>query len=236
MKQRIWELDAFRGICIIGVVIVHYVFDLIDLYGLVSWDYPPSILFLMDWGGILFVVLSGICVTLGKNHIQRGLQVLFCGLIITAVTYGMYRMDLARKDILIYFGILHCLGICMILWHFLQHLPNWVLWLSSLPLVVLGFYLDTISPVNHLWLLPLGILPPTFSTADYFPLLPYLGFFLLGAFIGRTFYRNQQTLLPKIDPQHPIVHFFRFCGRHSLAIYLLHQPVLFGILLLMGKL
>ena len=49
MKHRIWELDAFRGICILGMVIVHLVFDLIDLYQLVSWDYPPIILFFMDW-------------------------------------------------------------------------------------------------------------------------------------------------------------------------------------------
>ena len=76
MKQRIWELDALRGLCILGMVAVHFVYDLVELYGLVQWQYPALFSFIKDWGGVLFLVLSGICVTLGRSHIRRGLQVL----------------------------------------------------------------------------------------------------------------------------------------------------------------
>ena len=38
MKKRIWELDAFRGICILGVVFVHFVYDLVELYRIVDWE------------------------------------------------------------------------------------------------------------------------------------------------------------------------------------------------------
>jgi uncharacterized membrane protein len=81
--------------------------------------------------------------------------------------------------------------------------------------------------------MPLGLVPPSFSTSDYFPLLPNLGWFLLGAVMGRTIYRKKQTLLPFVSPKNPIVRFFSFLGRHSLWIYLLHQPILSGICMLL---
>ena len=39
MKKRVWELDAFRGLCVLGMVIVHFVYDLVELYGIVDWKY-----------------------------------------------------------------------------------------------------------------------------------------------------------------------------------------------------
>ena len=48
MKKRIWELDVFRGICILGVIAVHFVYDMVELYGLVKWEYPPLFSFIKD--------------------------------------------------------------------------------------------------------------------------------------------------------------------------------------------
>ena len=232
MKHRIWELDAFRGVCILGMVIVHLIYDLIDLYQLVSWEYPQIILFLMDWGGVLFVVLSGICATLGRKSARRGLIVLGAGMIVTAVTYGMYRLGFADKDILIYFGVLHCLGSCMLLWWLFKRLPTWLLALLAVAAVAAGFYVNALPRVDIYYLMPFGLPWKGFASSDYFPLLPYLGWFLLGSIIGRTAYRRKDTLLPTVDPNVPILRFLRFCGRHSLWIYLLHQPILSGILML----
>ena len=67
MKKRIWELDALRGFCILGVIIVHFIFDLVELYGIIDWEYPVLFEFIKDWGGILFILLSGICVA-GYGH------------------------------------------------------------------------------------------------------------------------------------------------------------------------
>ena len=103
MKKRIWELDAFRGLCILGVVMVHLIYDLVELYGILDWQYPTWFAFIKEWGGILFLLLSGICATLGSHSVRRGLVVFACGMIITGVTYGMYRMDMADKGIIIYF-------------------------------------------------------------------------------------------------------------------------------------
>ena len=232
MKRRIWELDVFRGVCILGVIAVHFVYDLVELYGILDWEYPPIFSFIKNWGGVLFVLLSGICATLGRRSIRRGLIVFGCGMLITAVTYGMTLFGF-DKSILIYFGVLHCLGTCMILWALFRKLPTWALALLGIAMVIAGMYLKGVYPVSHFWLMPLGILPEYLPTSDYFPLLPNLGYFLLGAVLGRTVYRKQESLLPSVSQKNIFVRFFSFCGRQSLLIYLLHQPILNAVCMLL---
>ena len=233
MKKRIWELDAFRGICILGMVVVHFVYDLAELYRIIDWTYPAWFSLVKDWGGVLFLVLSGICVTLGRHNVRRGLIVVLCGFICTGVTYGMYRFGMADRSIIIWFGVLHCLGSCMLLWFFFKRLPTWALALCSLPLIAVGIWLRS-QRFEFRWLVPLGFLYRGFASSDYFPLLLNLGFFLVGAVLGRTLYRKQQTLLPMVREDNGIVRFLSTCGRQSLWIYLLHQPILSGISMLLA--
>lgn len=233
MKKRIWELDAFRGICILGVIIVHFVYDLTDLYGIIQWEYPDWFSFIKEWGGVLFLLISGISATLGSRSVRRGIIVLLGGAAITAVTYGMYKFFGFHKSIIIYFGVLQCLGCCMILWWLFKRLPTWALAVIGLAMVAAGLYLRTVTLVDHPWLIPLGFTYPWFASSDYFPLLPNLGFFLLGAVLGRTVYRKKETLLPMVPETNILVRTLCFCGRQSLWIYLLHQPVLAGICMLL---
>ncbi len=231
MKKRIWELDAFRGICILAMVLVHLVYDLVELYSLIPWEYPRWFRFVKDWGGVLFILVSGISATLGSRSVRRGLVVLLCGMVCTGVTCGMYRLDMAGKGILIYFGVLHCLGCCMLLWALLRRLPTAALAGIGALLIALGFYLRG-QLFSFSWLMPLGFLYPGFQSSDYFPLILNLGFFLAGAALGRLIYPEKKTLLPQVNAQNPIVRFLTLCGRHSLWIYLLHQPILSGITML----
>ena len=229
MKKRIWELDVFRGICILGVIAVHFVYDLVEMYGLVKWDYPALFTFVRDWGGVLFLLLSGTCVTLGSHSVRRGLIVFGCGLLISAVTAGMYLLKLYDRSIIIYFGVLHCLGICMILWPLFRKLPWWALLLIGSVLVAAGFYLQALPAPNHNYLVIFGMPAETFVSADYFPLLPHFGFFLLGSVLGKTVYRSKESLLPKVNTKNVLIRFLSFCGKQSLWLYLLHQPLLNGI-------
>jgi len=228
MKKRIWELDALRGICILGVILFHFVFDLTVLYRIVDWDPPALFTFVQQWGGTLFVVLSGICVTLGSRSVRRGLVVFCGGLLVSAVTCGMYAFGFSDRSIIIYFGVLHCLGVCMLLWPVFRKL-HWAI-LAALGgiFALLGLHFMNLW-VDTPWLILLGLTPHGFVTSDYFPLLPYLGFFLLGAALGKTLYRNKASLLPKVNAGWFPLNFFCFCGRQSLWIYLLHQPLLNGI-------
>ena len=225
-KTRIWELDALRGLCILGMIAVHLLFDLTGFYGAISFEYPGWLLFLMDWGGVAFFLISGICATLGSRCIRRGLIVLGCGLLISAVTVAMYRMGIAVKAVIIYCGVLHCLGACMILWAVFRRFPNWLLAVLGNGLIALGLWFKTLTIQSH-WLFWLGLLYDGFSTSDYFPLLPFLGFFLLGGWLGRVLYRKKTSLLPGFRCK-PL----EWIGRHSLPIYLLHQPILTGLLFL----
>lgn len=229
MKSRIWELDALRGICILGMVAVHLIYDLVDLYALVDWDYPAAFVFAQNWGGVLFLLISGICVTLGSRSMRRGLTVFACGMVCTGVTAGMVALDLAGKSMIIWFGILHCLGVCMLLWPVFRKLPAAVLAALGIVLAALGLWLDASVRVSFPWLVPLGIAFAGFATADYFPLLPNLGFFLLGAALGKTLYKRKMSLLPRVNAQNPALRFLQGCGKHSLWIYLLHQPILTGL-------
>ena len=232
MKNRIWELDAFRGLCIIGMVIVHLIYDLTELYGILDWQYPAWFSFIKDWGGLLFLGLSGLCATLGSRSARRGLIVLGCGILCTAVTTGMYLLGLSGKSIIIYFGVLHCLGVCMLVWPLLKKSPAWLLFLLGAAVVAAGFWAEGIQTQSR-WLFPLGILYPGFSSSDYFPLLPNLGYFLLGAALGKLLYRRKQTLFPTVNHRSILLRPLQFCGRHSLWIYLLHQPLLSGICFLL---
>ena len=226
MKKRIWELDALRGLCVLGMVLVHLVFDLVEMYALVDWEYPQWFVLLKEWGGLLFLLISGICVTLGSHCIKRGLLVFLCGLLCTAVTWVMAFLDFADTSMVIWFGVLHCLGICMLLWPLFSRLPTWLLAIVSAILTCAGFYF-IYNVTADTWLgVPFGIVFPGFSTPDYFPLLPYLGLFLFGAVLGKLIYKGKTSLLPNVNPRNPIIAFFTMLGRHSLWIYLLHQPIL----------
>jgi uncharacterized membrane protein len=234
VKRRIWELDAFRGICIIGVMIVHFVYDLVDLYKIIDWKYPEWFWFVKQWGGVLFLLLSGTCITLGKHPIRRGLIVFGAGLIISIVTWAMYAWFNFSKGIMIYFGVLHCLGVCMLLWPIFRKLPWWILLPVGIGLVWLGLYCKGLT-VENPYLFPIGLTTKSFASSDFFPLLPNLGFFLVGSAIGKTLYRKKESLLPALDGK-PVIGFFQWCGRQSLWIYLIHQPILNGICMLLMEL
>lgn len=232
-RQRIWELDAFRGLCILCVILVHAVFDFQYFMG---WNIrlPALIQFIMDYGGVLFVILSGVCVTLGSHSVRRGIIVLACGMGITAVTVGMVALNMAGEDLVIRFGVLQLLGVCMILYPILKRLPTWTLATIGVVIVSLGYWFGTMQ-VENPYLYVLGLRTPGFVSGDYFPLLPHLGWFLLGAVLGRTAYKNRRTLLPKVRPEWPIIRFFSFCGRQSLWIYLIHQPIVYGLMMLLAR-
>ena len=69
--------------------------------------------------------------------------------------------------------------------------------------------------------------------ADYMPLLPWLGVFLIGCLIGRVCYTERRSLLPaKNKTAKAITAPVEFVGRHSLIIYLVHQPIVYGIMYL----
>lgn len=221
MKKRIWELDAARGLALIGMVLIHLHYDVVELYGL--WDWNPGWyqLFKNNYGAI-FLLISGISATLGSRPVKRGLLVFCCGFLCTGATVGMYLLGFAGKDIIIYFGVLQCLGCCMMLWPLFRRANSALLAILAFVMIALGLWLRTVG-FSFPWLTVLGFAPYGFASSDYFPLFPNLGYFLLGGVLGRALYAEKKSLLPR---ENPPAKALQWMGRKSLPIYLLHQPIL----------
>lgn len=184
----------------------------------------------------LFFLIAGIAMTLSYARaddrsfwriFRRGGKIFAWGMVITVVTWFFLPEDF------VIFGVLHCIGISIILaFPFLKR-QLWALPVGVLCLVA-GNYLENFT-FPFPWLLWLGFVPKQFYTVDYFPLLPWFGLFLLGIFLGGLLYPSGQRRFPfPASPRFPLLRGVMFLGRHSLVIYLLHQPVLLALLAALG--
>lgn len=233
--QRIWEIDFLRGVSIILMVGYHLLFDLGSFRGVERFLGFSTDLSSTAWTiaqfffAGLFVVLSGISSTLSRSNVRRGLRLLAVSLAVTAVTYVF------DPSSTVIFGILQCLAFSMLIYGaaFAKTGPAacaaWGALVLGLGAVVP--VLKKALAVRFDWLLPFGIHSPTFSSFDYFPLIPWFGAFLVGAALGKSVYASKRSLIPWRLP----VTFVNIAGRHSLLIYIVHQPVIMGVLYLLGQ-
>jgi uncharacterized membrane protein len=240
MKQaerasRIWEIDFLRGLAIILMVGYHLLFDLGEFRGVKRF-----LGFSTDLGSVawtvaqyffagLFVVLSGTSSTLSRSNVRRGLKLLAVSLFVTVATY------IFDPSSVVFFGILQCLAFSMLIYGAAFEKTRPVACAAWGALVIgLGAALPIMNKglaVRFDWLLPFGIHSPSYSSFDYFPLIPWLGIFLVGAALGKSIYAAKRSLLPWRLPR----TFVNAAGRHSLLIYLVHQPVIMGVLYVLGR-
>jgi uncharacterized membrane protein len=233
-RQRIWEIDFLRGLSIILMVGYHLLFDLGDFRGVERFLGFSTDLSTTAWTvaqmffATLFIVLSGISSTLSRSNLRRGLRLLAVSLAVTAVTYVF------DPSSAVFFGILQCLAVSMLLYGAaFEKAAPFALTAAGAAVVGFGAALPALRKALTLrfdWLLPFGLHSPTFSSFDYFPLIPWLGVFLVGAALGRTLYAPKRSLLPWRLP----VTFVNIAGRHSLLIYIVHQPLILGVFYLLG--
>lgn len=219
---RIVEIDAFRGIAIILMIIFHTVFDLAYFY---NWtiDYLNGFWYYQGKSSaVFFMLVSGLSSSLSKNPLRRGLMVMAAGLAVTAITYVF------SPAVYIRFGILHLLGAGMMLAPFLTGLTPLTLTLTGSLLLLSGRFM-TPAAVNTSMLIPLGLPPSGFASLDYYPLIPWLGFIVYGLAAGKLLYPAQRPLWPNIGKNSGI-NLLAWLGRRSLFIYLMHQPILLTVL------
>jgi uncharacterized membrane protein len=144
---------------------------------------------------------------------------------ITLVTY----IVIGRGFIV--FGILHLISISILLAYPLLRLGRMNL-LLGLAAILLGLYIQELE-VDFFWLIWLGLAPRSFTSLDYVPLLPWFGVVLMGMAGGALLYKDLGRRFPLPDiSAWPPVRGLIFLGRNSLAIYILHQPLLLGLIYL----
>lgn len=217
-NRRIWEIDILRAIAIILMVIFHIVYDLNEFVGL-DIDYLSGFWY---WEGktsaLMFIFLAGISSGFSKNTVKRGIKVLIFAMVITLVTYIFFREQYIR------FGILHLLGTSMILFPLLKKMNNILLFISAVFIVLTAISIKSIL-VDTSLLLPFGVMYRGFVTLDYYPISPYLSVFILGILAYKMYYYKGQSIFKF----HYKNEYLSMISKSSLAIYLIHQPVLVGM-------
>lgn len=238
-------LDELRGFAVLCMIVHHSLLDVGDLLNL-KWGYDlfNALCTVQPIFWAIFIVVSGICSRLSRNTVKRGIVVLCFGLVITLVTAVIMPL-LGFVQCEIYFGILHCLGCCMIITGILMPLINKIDYRVGAVLSISAFAFTyginartMLFGIIHLpdswyqydFLFPLGLFSSHFKSADYFSIIPWLFLFLFGAFVGKP---AKEEKLPDFMYRQRS-KFLCFTGKNSLWIYILHQPILYGIFFLIS--
>lgn len=236
-KQRIILLDTLRGSLLILVILFHLLYDLNMIFGVeLKIMEGKGIYVFRDCFVSLLIFLSGVCCNLSRSNIKRGFKTFGCALLISAVT------GIVMPDEFVLFGILHFFGTAMILYGLFQKVLEKVNKLVGSIIMLLLFiaafniyYADISSVLGsgvYTGILKYALFIAGFDTecfsSDYYPLMPWIFMFFAGGFAGRGIKEKKLPDFFYVDLCRPIT----WIGRHTLWIYLIHQPVMYGILYL----
>lgn len=241
---RLWEIDALRGTAVITMVIYHLGWDLVS-FGIAAFNPYEGIWFLIQrYTCITFILLSGLSLTLVDRNLERrgvdtrgrlihflkrGAWIFMWGMVLTVVMGTLRWMGVLAGGV--DFGVLHLIGFSTIAAFPVLRKP-WLAFAGWATLVVLGGFTPGWN-IDSPWLVWLGFFPADYYALDYFPIIPWFGVALLGVAIGNWVYPQGQRTFALADyGENSVVRALRFMGRHSLTFYLLHQPILFGIVYL----
>ena len=236
VPDRRWPgLDAARGVALVAMAVFHLTWDL-SLFGLIETDpgsAPAWRLFAHAIAGS-FLVMVGISLVLAhgagvrRRPFLRRLAVLtLAAATVTVATWFVF------PDTFIYFGILHAIALSSLLALPFLRAPSFLVLAAAL-LCIVAPELWRSPDLNGPALLWLGLGTAIRPTNDYEPILPWFGYVLVGVAAARL-------LLPRL-PSLPawwrdsrIGQLLALAGRHSLTVYLVHQPVLFGLVWLAAQ-
>ena len=262
-KSRVWEVDFLRGLAILLMCFDHLCFDLGFMDGFfVRFDYTNDTLlslmrfgyqvYFSKWRNILhyifataFLLMTGISCEFTKKSGLRVVQTFLVAIILSLSTALLEKA--MGMTLFISFGVIHAIAFSQLFCYLFDKVSKnrYLHLVLGTVIIVAGFAIEW---YNAPWV----ALPPTadwgseqtisrflevmlgFKRAggDHFGLIPCMGVVLVGAYIGKAFYSERKSLLPRLDGAWNKV----FCavGRHTVWIYLAHQVLIAGIILLIG--
>ncbi|WP_278419367.1 heparan-alpha-glucosaminide N-acetyltransferase [Ruminococcus bromii] len=239
-NKRYYLLDSLRGISIISMIAFHLCYDLFMIYGInTSWYFYPITAVWERSICVVFILVSGMCLNFTRNGIKRGILLNLAGFAVTCVTV------IAEPNQAVWFGVLNLIGCSMMIVSVLSvnlkkirplsgALISFLLYAVSydVPKGYVGLFgLDIVKLPDFLYsckyLAFLGFPSSDFFSTDFFPLFPWIflfaaGFYLWNFIVEKNLTKYFELKIPVLDK----------IGRYSLWIYLAHQPIIMGILML----
>ena len=241
-RHRLHLLDGIRGFTLVSMILYHAAWDAVYLLG-ADWKwYNGEMAYLWQqsicW---TFILLSGFCIPFSRKPLRRGLLVFACGALVTAVTCFVV------PDSRVIFGVLTLIGSCMI---FLGILDPFFSQLGGLEILAVNAILFILTRCIGegwlgIWQLKLIQLPERlyanyfttylgfpfkgFWSTDYFPIFPWIFLYVSGYALHHVL---RDRGLMKKEIWRVKIPLLDALGRSSLAIYMLHQPVLYLIVLI----
>lgn len=229
-------LDTIRGVTVISMILYHLAWDFVYLYGM-EWDWYQGAAAYIWQQSICwtFILLSGFCFPMGKRRWQRGLTVFCAGALVMLVT------AVSVPDSRVIFGVLTLLGSSMLLMTAADRAAVKIR--ADIGLTVSMLLFLTFRDINDGYIgfeklrgirLPdawyrniitayIGLPYAEFFSTDYFSLLPWFFLFSTGYYLYRLMEKENALSVLEHGKRVPVISYI---GRHSLVIYLLHQPIL----------
>ena len=227
---RIHWVDLLRSIAIISMVIFHFFYDL-KLLELQIYDFHSGFWFFFGhFIRFIFIGLVGASLYLSykkrvnykkylKHQLKRAFIIFASGMFFTLCSYLLFPDNYIR------FGILHFIAVGIVIGALLIRNIHLLLIFTIVSFlmgsVVSQFILQT--PL----LMPFGVMYTGFQSLDYFPIFPWLSLILFGIIFAKILDSQKLLINPKWIPRIPILEKI---GQKALLIYIIHQPILFGVI------
>lgn len=240
LPQRSDLVDVLRGSAIAMMFIYHFCYDL-SYYGLADFDFYQD----SDWINFRIVIVSsflcivGISLHLATRHglnrrhfLHRLAWLLGYAALVSLSSYLMFA------ERWIFFGILHFIALASII-GLLFSRYYWFNLIAGIVIIYFGLHFEH-PAFDHPMLQWFGLVTRLPGTEDYVQFIPWFGVVLLGMFLGKLIFdrRPVQKLIQWQSP-HALGRWLALAGRHSLHIYILHQPLfltlLYPVYLLLGQ-
>lgn len=220
--MRIDELDSLRATALVMMLVLNFVTDL-NHFGIMNTETGDQWWWMARIAASLFVGISGVSYFLAHRleydftkTSGRTKRLIFWAFVITIITYIFEPSAYVR------FGVLHLLALASIVAFPVARKPEFALGIGLILLII-----PLSSNSNLVWL---GLRETGFIAVDYFPLNPWLGIFFIGLALASRIYPEGKPLTEIQWPEK-----WLWFGRNTLTIYVIHQPILIGLLVLTGQ-
>lgn len=231
-SHRVDAVDALRGVALVAMIAYHFCFDLSYLR-IAAFDFYRDPWWLHARTAILssFLLLAGVSLVLAERTVdgrarfwRHVVRIAACAAVVSLASYLVFPQSY------IWFGVLHAIAVSLVLVRPLAQRPRVAL-LAGIAVIAAGMTIQA-EIFDRPALGWIGFMTAKPRTEDYVPLFPWTGVMLLGIAAGHALVRTQFRAIA-FAAHGP--RFLRWMGRHSLALYMLHQPLLLGLLFLFAR-